>query len=349
MKKLITIFMLFGFLFLSNHNIKSQSLEETLSNLSSSAGSAYVEPIISAFGSNLNAGWVSAAPPASKFEFTLNVKFIALGSFFTDDQKRLNATGSFRYTADQVNSILANSGITQTSPSYNALKTQMLSQDWEVQFTGPTIIGKDSERFHVFFEGDQALGIAPYDLALEQVKGYLDEYPALPSVAAQLNVGTILGTQASFRWFPDMDIQELGKFSFFGFGLLHNPEVWLNDPLPVDIAAGFFTQSMKVGSIFESTATQYGVWVSKTFGSIISFSPYVGLTMETSKTEVAYDYVFSGPSGIEQTARIGFELEGENKTGVTVGAAIKLIFLDLTLDYKMAKTNTASVALSFGL
>ncbi len=199
---------------------------------------------------------------------------------------------------------------------------------------------------HIYFPGDQSLDIDPYDLVLEDVKGYLDEYPLLPSAAVQLNVGTIMGTHASFRWFPDTDIQDLGKFKFFGFGILHNPEVWLNDPLPVDIAAGFFTQTMKVGDIFESKATQYGVWVSKTFGFI---SPYLGLTMETSTTEVGYDYVFSGPSGVQETAHVSFELEGENTSGVTIGAAMKLIILDIAVDYKIAKTNTASLAVSFGM
>ena len=354
MKKVMTILSLIIFIVFSNQSVKSQNLEETLGNLSSSAGSAYVAPVISAFGSNLNAGWVSGAPAATKFDFTLNVKVVALGSFFSDEDKTLQASGTFSFTESQIDRLIQNatSGLQPGSAEYNHLKNYMLeNNEWQVSFSGPTIVGSEDDHLEVTFPGQVVEGtnFGEYHLAIDQVKGYLSELPVLPSVAAQLNVGTVMGTQASFRWFPELEIQDLGKFSFFGFGILHNPEVWFNDPLPVDIAAGFFTQTMKVGDIFESKATQYGVWVSKSFGALVSIAPFVGFTLETSNTDVAYDYHFTGPTGASRIARVSFNLEGKNSAGVTLGTAIHLLFLDLTLDYKMAKTNTASVALSFGL
>jgi hypothetical protein len=354
MKKVMTILSLFVFLFISNQNVKSQSLEEALSNLSSSAGSAYVAPVVSAFGSNLNAGWVSGAPAATKFDFTLNVKVVAVGSFFSDEDKTLQASGTFSFTESQIDRLIQNSttGLQPGSAEYNHLKNFMLeNNEWQVSFSGPTIVGSEDDHLQVTFPGQVVEGttFGEYNLAIDEVKGYVNNLPVLPSVAAQLNVGTLMGTQASFRWFPEMDIQDLGKFSFFGFGILHNPEVWFNDPLPVDIAAGFFTQTMKVGDIFESKATQYGVWISKSFGAIVSVAPFIGFTLETSNTDVAYDYHFTGPTGAARTARVSFELEGKNSAGVTLGAAINLVVLDLTLDYKMSKTNTASVSLSFGM
>ena len=347
------LFLILVMSFMSVSLLRAQSLEETLSNLSSSAGAAYVKPVISAFGSNLNSGWFTRAPEATLFSFDLKVRLIGVGSFFTDDQKRLSTTGTFSFTADQIDALIQGStqGLTPGSDPYNHLKNYMLeNNNWQVSFSGPTIIGSESDHLIVTFPGQEVEGInfGEYQLAIDEVKGYLSELPALPSVAAQLDVGTVLGTTASFRWFPDMDIQDLGKFKFFGFGVMHNPEVWLNDPLPIDIAVGFFTQKLTVGTIFESSSTQYGFFASKTFGRGISFTPYLGLTMETSKTTVKYNYLFSGPGGIEETAQIGFELEGDNTQGLTVGATINLVFIDLNVDYKMAKTKTVSGSISFG-
>jgi hypothetical protein len=56
------------------------------------------------------------------------------------------------------------------------------------------------------------------------VHGLLEDLPALPLFAPQLTVGTIYGTQASFRFVPTYDVTDLGDFKYFGFGLQHNPK-----------------------------------------------------------------------------------------------------------------------------
>ncbi|MDP3682620.1 MAG: hypothetical protein Q8S01_01690, partial [Ignavibacteria bacterium] len=55
-----TVIILFAFIFSGVG--KSQTLQETLSNLSNDAAQAYVSPIISGFGANLNSGWVHKSP-----------------------------------------------------------------------------------------------------------------------------------------------------------------------------------------------------------------------------------------------------------------------------------------------
>lgn len=341
---IILIFFVFSF-----GSLKAQTLDETLNNLSQKAASSYVQPIISAFGSNLNSGWFDRVPSASFLGLDIELKFVGSGSFFSDDAKRFTAEGTFRFTNAQVDDILASSGISTSNPLYSDIKNEMLGTDFNVNLSGPTIVGSDQEHLVIEFPGATIKGqtIASTTIDVNEVKGLLNDMPILPMGAIQLGVGTVYGTKAYLRWFPSMDIPDVGQFSFIGFGGMHNPGVWFPNPLPIDFAIGFFTQKLTVGDIFESNATQFGIFASKTFGIGVSVTPYVGLTSESATTTVKYDYTFDTPSGTS-TQTIQFDLEGENGTGITLGAAFNLIFINFAVDYKMANTNTATASLSFG-
>ncbi len=359
MKKNIFVAMIVFVLSLSQYNLQAQSLEETLSNLSSTVGKAYVSPVISAFGSNLNSGWVSKLPPADFLGFHLDIKFIAMGSFFSSDVKKFSATGDFYFSGSQIEQILYNSGITPNiigTQNYESLKNELMHTKFNVNFSGPTIVGSKNEYMKVKFPGKtvqaggQQYTVNPYELSLEEVKGFLDELPAFPTAAAQLTIGTVAGTYASFRYLPSVDIEDMGKFSFWGVGLIHNTGIWFKNPLPLDIAVAFFTQKLKVGDIFESSATQYGVYAGKTFGGIVSITPYTGFTFENSKTTVKYDYQSNETvNGVPvPPTRVKFEMEGDNSSAFTVGLNIKLVAININADYKFAKTKTASAGISLG-
>ncbi|MGK9476446.1 DUF6588 family protein [Melioribacter sp. OK-6-Me] len=341
-------------LILLSVQIKAQSLSETLSNLSSTVGEAYVAPVISAFGSNLNSGWISDIPEAKILGFSLNLKVVGMGSLFSDDVKRFSATGDFYFNDEQTEQILANSGIGPSNPDYENLKQEIMGRKFNVKFSGPTIVGSKDEFLKVKFEGGNFYNghynLKPYEIVLEEVKGFLDELPAFPTAAVQLNVGTILGTNLSVRYLPAVDIKDLGKFTFWGLGAVHNLNVFFNNPLPLDLSVAAFYQQLKVGDIFETKATQFGVFASKKFGMLVSITPFAGLTLESSKTTVNYDYqsnqtVNSVPV---PPTKVSFELEGENSSAMTVGFNLSLIIFDIVADYKLAKTNTATLGLVIG-
>ncbi len=346
-----TVHFLAAILMLFSFATKAQTLEETLSKLSSTAGKAYVAPIISAFGSNLNSGWVSSVPSASKVGFHLDIKLAAMGSFFSDENKIFNSSGRFLFIPSQVDQILTSSNISISNPLYNSLKSELLKTEFDVNFSGPTIVGSKNQFLKINFPGkkvivgNQEFTLNPKNFDVTEVKGFLDELPALPTAAPQITLGTVMGTNVSFRYLPDVDIEDLGKFTFFGFGAIHNPVVWFANPLPVDLGIGYFTQKMKVGDVFESTADQFGLYVSKTFGVIISITPYAGLISEKSKTTVSYDYQLD--TAIPKT-KLKFDLEGENTTGFVVGFKLHLAAININADYKIAKTRTASAGVSLG-
>lgn len=338
-------------LIISPFVINAQSVEETLIKLSGIAAQKYIEPAMTGFGSNLNSGWVNQVPQAKMFGFDLNIKIVGMGTFLNDKAKTFNAASKFRFSSDQADHILSSYA---SDPNYPALKQAFLAQEWDVAFSGPTIIGKESENLKITFPGGNVGGVnvAPYVETVGAVKGLLDELTILPTGVPQITVGTVMGTAFSLRYLPKMNIDKLGDFTFSGFGLIHNPAVWFSNPLPVDIGIGFFTQKLKIGSMIESTATQYGVYVSKTIGTIIAIVPYAGLTIESSKTTVNYNFDYStyiNGALITAKDKINFEMEGENSSALLVGATIKLIVVNLNIDYKMAKYNTLSAGVSFGL
>ena len=344
------------FLFV-NTQFKAQGLEETLSNLASTAAKAYVAPVVSAFGSNLNSGWVSKLPSQTKLGFSLDLKIVAMGSFFTDENKTFTAAGQFKFTNSQIDQILSGSDITPTSmggqANYDQLKTEIANTSFDVEFSGPTVAGDDQKHLMINFAGKQFTSDqGQYDLQaetfeIEQVKGILKNMSIFPTASVQLTVGTVAGTNVSFRYFPSVDIKDVGKFSFWGMGAIHNPGVWFKNPIPLDFGIGYFFQKMKVGDILESNATQFGIYAGKTIGAIISISPYVGLVFENSKTSVKYT-ANNNYQGISTNPTVKFDVEGENSTGFVLGFNLKLAVVNINADYKFAKTKTASAGISFG-
>ncbi len=359
MKKHLTISfsIILAVVFAFSVNLKAQtstddntnSLDNTLSHLSQDAANAYVAPVISAFGSNLNAGWINGTPAAAKMEFNLNFKIVAMGSFFSDESKTFSSTGIFQFNRDQA--LQLTSGISNTN-ARNAIADQITQREFTVNIAGPTLVGNKESEVKVLFPGEtfsyngQSYTV-PSDSILTGAKGFLGDIPALPTGAFQIGVGTVYGTNLTFRFLPSLDLGDMGKFSFWGIGVMHNPAMWIDQPLPLDVAVGFFYQDMKIGNVFETSATQFAAYASKTFGGWASVTPYLGLSVEGSTTTVGYDFSYTDPAGNPASKNVKFEIKGQNSVGLTIGANFKLSVLNLNLDYKLASTKTATAGLSF--
>lgn len=324
----------------------------TIKSLSKDAATGYVGPAINSFGSNLNTGWVTKAPSPTKFSFSLELKVIAMGSVIDDAVRTFTSTGIFRFTDSQADQLVQNIPI----PSDRAdIKKQILNREFTVGISGPTIVGSGDQKVNVTFNGQSftstSSGIT-YNIPTQNidlgVKGYLNNLSLFPTAAIQLNLGTFLGTNFAVRWFPKVNIKNLGDFTYWGFGAMHNPAVWFNDQFPIDFAVGGFYQDLKVGTVFETKASMFGLYVSKTLGAIIAFTPYIGLTTEKSTTTIDYNFNYTDGNGVLQQTNVHFDMNGANSTGFTVGAAFKLAVLNLNIDYKFANIKTASAGLTFG-
>jgi hypothetical protein len=330
----------------------SQDLQETLGKLSKDAAGAYVAPIVSGFGANLNSGWVHRVPKAKIFGIDVEFGVVFMGTFFGDNDKTFSANGSFQFNRDQA-AYLVDQTAAYPAAVRAALIDSLSSKTFTVGLSGPTIVGSKNDSVKVDFSGASfsymgtTYQVDPNKIATP-AKGFLEELSLLPLAAPQISLGTVYGTSLSFRFLPSIKINDdLGEFKYFGFGIQHNPAMWIPTPLPVEVSVGFFAQSMKVGDVFSTTATTFGVFASRTFGpGTFNITPYAGLSVESSTIEVKYDYIVDYP--IPNTkVPITFELKGENSVRFTLGASAKLALFNLSVDYSIAKYNSLSAGLGF--
>jgi len=335
---------------------QDESLETTLQKLSEDAAKSYISPITSAFGADLNGGWFHKAPSAKIMGLDLEFTIVFMGSFFPDDSKHFVETGQFRFNQDQAKSLVQGQGF--TSAVEDSLIGLITSQYFNMEISGATIIGSSTDSIQILFPGktfevEGQTYTVPSKTVVLPVAGFgdLSDVNILPFFAPQFSIGTIFGTQATFRFIPSIEInKDLGKFKYFGFGIQHNPGIWFANPLPVNVAASFFTQTLEIGSLFKTTTRSFGINASKSFGAgPIKITPYAGFMLKKATMTVTYDYVVTTPDNpTGEVKHISFDLEGENKSRITIGAALRLLMLNINADYNIGKYNSITAGISFG-
>ncbi|NUN09387.1 MAG: hypothetical protein HUU54_09455 [Ignavibacteriaceae bacterium] len=346
MKKILSV-LTFSLLMLTSVN--AQTLEETLQNLSKDAASAYVNPIISGFGANLNTGWMHRVPSAKFFGIDLEFGVIAMATMFNDENKAFTANGNFRFDRAQAEQLIPSS---YSGSLRTAMINEIVSRDFAVDISGPTIVGKKDDSVVVTFPG-QNISVTgfpgsypiPTKVIGTPVKGFLEDATALPLFLPQISIGTIYGTSVALRYLPAIDLADLGEFSYFGIGAMHNPGIWFPNPLPVDLAVGFFTQNLDVGDIFSAKSTSFGLYASRSFGfSLLNITPYAGFGFESSNVTIKYTQkleLTAVPGSVTEFP-IEFEMEGKNKSRIILGASLKLLAINLNVDYNISEYNTIS-------
>ncbi|MCA9781944.1 MAG: hypothetical protein KC518_00030 [Candidatus Cloacimonetes bacterium] len=340
------------------------SLEETLETLSADAAASYLSPISSAFGANLNSGWFRRAPQAKKLGFSFEAGMVLMGSFFPTDAGHFSVNGDFRLSSSEANFLLDEMENQQGGalPSFvrDALIEEITSQYTSVGISGATVIGAASDSVTIAFPGAtySAYGL-DYDVPAAAVKlpfggfGDLADVPLLPLTVPQFSLGTFYGTNFTVRWLPAVELSpELGDYKYSGFGIQHNPAIWMDRKLPVDLALSFFTQSMKVGNLFDCKATAFGVTASKQWGwRFLNLTPYAGFLLESAEMGVTYDLMVPVPvsalypDGV-YTEKVDITLESENSSRLVLGTNLRLGIVNWNLDYSLAKYSGFSTGIS---
>jgi hypothetical protein len=348
------------FIFSSFAQDNTTSLNSTLQELSADVARRYVAPISSAFGTNLNAGWFHTVPEPVEYEFSLEFGLVAMGSFFPDDAKHFETSGRLRLEAQEAGQLADialedYSGIIPKPIVKAQLVDQITSQYSEVNVSGATIIGSQFDSLTINYPGGTyILGTESYVVPAEQFKlgivgiGELADASVLPLFAPQVNIGTVFGTNMTFRYVPDIILDdELGSFKYFGFGIQHNPGLWIKNILPFNFAASFYTQNLEFGSLLKTTTWALGVNASKRLGlKELNVTPYVGFMVESARMRVNYDYIVEVEQNVFEVEKVRFDIDGKNKTRLTLGLGIRLLLINLNADYNIGQYNSFSVGLN---
>ncbi len=337
--------------------LKAQDLEETLQQLPEDPAKEFVRPLTDAFGANLNTGWLSNAAKASVSGLDFKIGLVGMGAFIDKDQEIFILLDQF-FPLTESQAL----NIAQTIPGFgnlpageqSAILARLLTVPLKSETSGPTVFGSEDEYVTVQFplqtieaNGNQ-YQIPAQVLEITPVTGILQDPGIFPTVAPQLSIGTLYGTQATIRFLPSSRyIDELGKISYFGWGIQHNPLVWFKNPLPVDFSVAFFNQRLKIEDLAEASGMAFGINVSKTFGGFVgSITPYAGFMIEKTTMDIEYEYQVLPPPA--PPIVFDFEIEGANKNRFIVGLGFNVVGLNILADYNFSEVNTLNLSVLYG-
>ncbi|WP_020533779.1 DUF6588 family protein [Flexithrix dorotheae] len=193
--------------------------------------------------------------------------------------------------------------------------------------TAPTIFGstnvvvaKGDEGTETYFPGGLGMDIMPV---------------AFP----QLSIGSILGTEATVRFYAFDVSEDLGKLNMLGLGARHSISQYLTETFPIDLAVGYYWNSFSVGNIVDAKSNFISLQGSYETGVLTVYS---GLGLGSSKMDLEYT---TDQTGEEET--ISLALETKNKPKFTLGLGLNLGVFRLNADYNLGVENVFSAGLGF--
>jgi len=287
-------------------------LENLLTEVGREYARAYMSPVVDTFGPNLNSGlFTTAAIPQSRLTFSIGVRAMAT---------RLNE-------ADQAfQRVLTGIDLGTFDPAY-------AGQTGTVVMAGPTVFGDTGTMGRVtgYIGGIQVF-------EQDAIEGLADTRWS-PLAAPELSVGGIAGLRATIRYLPEVDLGDIGKTKFFGYGLQWNANGVLT-ALPVDVMIGFFRQSLDIGTVVEADASSVFLAVSR---DLPLLTVYGGFAVESSDMTVSYTY-----TGGTVDRDISFDVDGIQENRVTLGATLNVLSR-LNIEMGLGDVTTYSAGLLFGL
>jgi len=180
--------------------------------------------------------------------------------------------------------------------------------------------------------------------------GGLDQN-SVPLASLQFRIGRLYGTEAIVRYVSaDVSDEELGKVTLFGLGAQHSISQYLDKQLPLELSAGLFWQTYKIGKnsaggdLIKGSAFTIGAQGSKKFGQpMIYVEPYGGLSIDTHSMDIAYESEASG-----EPEDVTLNLERSTNIHLTVGALFKIYYIGGYIDYGFTGRSTWTAGLIIG-
>ena len=159
---------------------------------------------------------------------------------------------------------------------------------------------------------------------------------AFPIIAPRITIGSLVGTELSFRWI-ELDLSaDFGLLKINGFGLRHSISQYMPHAL-IDLSFGFFVQEFQLGRIFKADMGFFGVQASRKFGPL---TLYGGLGVEKATVTLTNN------EGVLQVQPVTFD--SSNRGRMNVGACLSLVVFHFHADYTLGMQNVITVGLGIG-
>ena len=160
----------------------------------------------------------------------------------------------------------------------------------------------------------------------------------LPFAVPQLTIGSVYGTDVTFRYFARSFNEDVGDLDLFSWGIRHSVSQYFST-LPLDLAVGLYNQRLRLGDILDCNSWFVVAQASK---KIKIFTFYGGLGYENAKMDLEYTYE-------AEDTKVAFQLKGSNNIRFTAGVTFNLGPVKLNVDYSLASQSVLSAGLGIGI
>jgi hypothetical protein len=332
------LFCLAAFVLMAVVPARGQDLSETLGSVGEVYARAYLHPLTSSVGANMNAGLIQFPFRADRSGLNVYLGLRVFGALLPDDDRTFDLQYS-EYVAVDVR--IGGESVSMRVPATFTLTN------------APSIFGRtDVPTATVSVSHDTTLSFLGVRLPVSvdttfsiEMIGGLVETGISPLVVPEAELGTVLGTRVMVRWLPRIGAGDVGEVGVRGVGIRHSMNQYLPG-LPIEITLQSFWQELTaddaVGDNVVSVRTSaLGLAVGRAFGPLRIYS---GLQLEESTFNVAYDHMVE-LNGQRETIAVSFSERSEGRLRATIGAGVRAGPSILTFDAGFGDVRVLSVGL----
>ncbi len=334
------------------------SLQEDLQKLAEDNAESYIAPVVNILGTGMNTGWVNSSKSYEfmKLPFGLSVVF----GFPVINIPEADWTYDFYGEVDAAG-IVNSMGL--SGPAATIITDSLSGEKFKLEIPeSPTIFGSSEGQALTLKQLLESNNVDAATMTALNGTGSLDDtlfsHPggsnlgkdvgALPFMYPQINIGLPFKLQLKLRTMPEIDLEDLGKFSFFGFGLQYE----YTDHIPflgsvpmVHASANYSHTSMELGPLSFSNWQLMPICASADFKFIVGAGVYTAIGFESSN--MTFDYTVEG--GIADGTNVKLDIDGDNGFRYLIGARVSVAVFDIFAEYNIGHNNAFNAGVGLGL
>ncbi|TSA24225.1 hypothetical protein D4R71_07330 [bacterium] len=170
----------------------------------------------------------------------------------------------------------------------------------------------------------------------------------VPLIVPQAHLGLPGGFEVEVRYFPPCEIKDMGKISFVGGGVKYQVSKlipMLSTIVPISIQGTY--QQLKLGDEVTLNSTFVNIHASRGL-VILPLTIYGGIGYEHTTLEAKYEYTPPWYESLDPEPQ-KFNITGDNNFRFTAGARLKILLLDVMVDYSVGKYQTVRAGVGFSI